>query len=79
MMDHLFKDLIELGGVIIYMDDILIHAKTSKELDKLTYQVLTKRRSDQNSDPTRLNRLEDFLGLSQSMDSPLPRGVQVIR
>jgi hypothetical protein len=28
MMDHIFKDLIDNGGVIIYMDNILIHATT---------------------------------------------------
>src|ERR1051325_9799078 len=40
MMDHLFQELISNGGVIIYMDDILVHAKTVKELDNLTKQVL---------------------------------------
>ncbi|KAF7762626.1 hypothetical protein Agabi119p4_9219 [Agaricus bisporus var. burnettii] len=40
MMDHIFKQLIENGGVIIYMDDILIHTKTQKQLDELTKQVL---------------------------------------
>jgi hypothetical protein len=28
MMDHIFQDLINNGRVIIYMDDILIHATT---------------------------------------------------
>jgi hypothetical protein len=40
MMDHIFKDLTEKGGVIIYMDDILIHAKTKEQLERLTKQVL---------------------------------------
>ena len=40
MMDHIFKDLIENGGVIIYMDDILIHATTKQKLDELTKKVL---------------------------------------
>src|SRR5882757_5920174 len=40
MMDQLYKDLIENGGVIVYMDDILIHATTIEELDKLTKKVL---------------------------------------
>src|SRR6201994_4573026 len=40
MMNSLFKDLLDEGGVIIYMDDILIYAKTVKQLDKLTEQVL---------------------------------------
>jgi hypothetical protein len=40
MMDHIFKDLINNRGVIIYMDDILIHATTQQQLDKLTKKVL---------------------------------------
>ena len=40
MMDHIFKELVENGGVIIYMDDILIHAKTKHQLDELTKKVL---------------------------------------
>jgi hypothetical protein len=40
MMDHIFKDLIDNSGVIIYMDDILIHATTQQQLDKLTKKVL---------------------------------------
>ena len=40
MMNSLFRDLIDKGGVIIYMDDILIHATTVKQLDELTKQVL---------------------------------------
>jgi hypothetical protein len=40
MMNHIYKDLIDAGGVIIYMDDILIHAKSKEQLDKLTAKVL---------------------------------------
>ena len=40
MMNHIFADLIDHGGVIIYMDDILIHAESVKELDRLTLEVL---------------------------------------
>src|SRR2546422_2401705 len=40
MMDHLFEELIQKGGVIIYMDDILIHATSIEQLDKLTKAVL---------------------------------------
>jgi hypothetical protein len=39
-MDQLFEELIGNSGVIIYMDDILIHAKTKERLDKLTIKVL---------------------------------------
>jgi hypothetical protein len=40
MMNHIFKDLIDNGGVIIYMDNILIHATTQQQLDELTKKVL---------------------------------------
>ena len=40
MMDHIFSDLVMKGGVIIYMDDILIHAITKQQLDELTKKVL---------------------------------------
>jgi hypothetical protein len=40
MMDQLFKELIGNGGVIIYMDNILIHATTKERLDELTIKVL---------------------------------------
>jgi hypothetical protein len=40
MMNHIYKDLIDAGGVIIYMDDISIHAKSKEQLDKLTAKVL---------------------------------------
>jgi len=33
MMDNYFRDLTENGHVIIYMDDILIHACTKEELE----------------------------------------------
>ena len=32
MMDEIFEELLEKGGVIVYMDDILIHAKTEQRL-----------------------------------------------
>ena len=40
MMDSLFQDLIRNGGVLVYMDDILIHARTKEELNCLTEKVL---------------------------------------
>jgi hypothetical protein len=42
MMDHIFKEEIERGIVIVYMDDILILADTQKELTKTTKIVLRK-------------------------------------
>ena len=40
MMDDYFEDLINEGGIVIYMDDILIHAKTKEQLMRRTKQVL---------------------------------------
>lgn len=40
MMDHLFKDPISRGVVIVYMDDILIFAQTKEELKRITKEVL---------------------------------------
>jgi hypothetical protein len=42
MMDLLFKEEVREGGVIIYMDDILIFADTEAELEHLTCRVLKK-------------------------------------
>jgi hypothetical protein len=39
-MDEQFKDLIAIGHVIIYLDDILIFATTILILEQLTHQVL---------------------------------------
>ena len=39
-MDELFEKQLSDGNVIIYMDDILIHADTIEKLDKYTKQVL---------------------------------------
>ena len=36
MMDHILRNLIDTGKVMVYMDDIFIHAKTKEELCKLT-------------------------------------------
>ena len=40
MMDDYFRDLTDKGHVVIYMDDILIHARTKEELETRTKQVL---------------------------------------
>jgi len=40
MMDSIFADMIEGNWVIIYMDDILVFAKTQKELEQCTKLVL---------------------------------------
>ena len=44
MMDSIFADLIEKGYVIVYMDDILIFAKTKELLQEYTWMVLQKLR-----------------------------------
>ena len=36
MMDGYFRDMIDEGWIAIYMDDILIHAKTKEELQEKT-------------------------------------------
>jgi hypothetical protein len=40
MMDDYFRDMIDEGWIAIYMDDILIHARTKEDLEKRTKQVL---------------------------------------
>ena len=40
MMDDYFRDMIDEGWMAIYMDDILIHAKTKEELQEKTKRVL---------------------------------------
>ena len=40
MMDDIFRDLIEEGIVIIYMDDMFLSAKTKEQLWENTKQVL---------------------------------------
>jgi transposase InsO family protein len=40
MMDTIFEKMLRKGGIIIYMDDILIFAKTQEELDRLTLEAL---------------------------------------
>jgi hypothetical protein len=40
MMDDYFRDMIDEGWIAIYMDDILIHAKTKEDLENRTKRVL---------------------------------------
>src|SRR6201986_736164 len=40
MMDYLFRELITLGKLVIYLDDILIFTKTLEEHRKIIRQVL---------------------------------------
>ena len=40
MMDDYFRDMIDKEWIAIYMDDILIHARTKEDLEKKTKQVL---------------------------------------
>ena len=42
MMDDYFRDMIDEGWIAIYMDDILIHAKTKKDLEDRTKRVLQR-------------------------------------
>ena len=39
-MDKQFKDLIAIGHVVVYLDDILIFADNEAELEQLTHRVL---------------------------------------
>ena len=41
MMNHVFSDMIDLG-LLIYMDDILVYAKTEEEHDGLVEEVLKR-------------------------------------
>ena len=40
MMDSIFADMIEKNWIIVYMDNILIFAKTIKENEEITKKVL---------------------------------------
>jgi hypothetical protein len=42
MMDDYFRDMIDKGWIAIYMDDILIHARTKEDLEKKTKRVLKR-------------------------------------
>ena len=46
MMDSIFSDMVERNEVLVYMDDILIFAKTQEELDRLTREVLKRLRDN---------------------------------
>jgi hypothetical protein len=42
MMDDYFRDMIDEGWIAIYMDDILIHARTKEDLEKRMKRVLER-------------------------------------
>jgi hypothetical protein len=42
MMDDYFRDMIDEGWIAIYMDDILIHARTKEDLENRTKRVLKR-------------------------------------
>ena len=44
MMDSIFKDMVEQNQVIVYMDDILIHAADEDELEQRTKEVFRRLR-----------------------------------
>ena len=44
MMDSIFKDMVERNQVIVYMDDILIHAADEEELERWTKEVFRRLR-----------------------------------
>ena len=46
MMDHTFSDMIAQGFLIIYMDDLLIHAENKEDLKQYTKQVLQRLREN---------------------------------
>ena len=44
MMDSIFKDMVERNQVIVYMDNILIHAADEDELEQWTKEVFRRLR-----------------------------------
>src|SRR3981189_3752450 len=40
VVDHIFRELVNTGHVLVYIDDIVIHTKTIKEHREITQQVL---------------------------------------
>jgi len=45
MMNHIFQDMLDLG-LLAYMDDLLIYAKTVEENDKIVEEVLRRLREN---------------------------------
>ena len=41
-MNFIFQDMVDAGGVVVYLDDILIFATSMAILDKLTHEVLSR-------------------------------------
>jgi len=67
MMNIYFRDMIREGWVVIYMDDILIYAKTQEELHNRTKKILQKLKENNlflKLEKCRFTETEiDFLGL----------------
>ena len=67
MMDHIFRDLIAEGHVSVYIDDIVIHAKTVEEHRKITKKVLNLLRENKlyvKPEKCEIERAEiEYLGL----------------
>jgi len=45
MMNHIFQDMIDLG-LLAYIDDLLIYAKTEEEHDRIVKEVLQRLRTN---------------------------------
>jgi hypothetical protein len=73
MMDAYFQEMLNEGWIVIYMDDILLYAKTIEELRELTKRVL--RRLKEKDLFLKLEKCKfeqeeiDFLGMIISQDN----------
>ena len=65
MMDKIFATMIEGKLAIIYMDDILIFAKTKEELKRITKLVLEKLRESDFSKRRNANSKKQRLNISE--------------
>jgi hypothetical protein len=73
MMDAYFQDMLNEGWIVIYMDDILLFAKTKEELREMTKRVLRRLREKDlflKLEKCQFEKEEiDFLGMIISQDS----------